>query len=653
MSTAVGDLVATLGMNTSPWSSAIAGAKQMLNTFKQDAQAGMSQLKQTMSNLGSHVGLGGVLAGGGMGAAIWKSISEAGEAAKAQKRLQVILEQTGGAADISAGQINEFAERMMKLTNYDDDAVVSASAALAVFKQRIPGDTFQEALKAAMDINTIMGGDLTDTTRKLGMALADPLKGMKLLRSEGVLFTAEQQSQIKQAMKLGDLNKAQGIILEQVGQTFGGAAEKMASPLTMMKNEIGNIAKEFGAMLLPLTKGFASAMVSGLSTIMQALRALRDRFAAVWQTISEAWGSVGSNPLVKGMVAALPVIAIATAAVAGLLPWLVNIGVVLSAAFTVATGPIGIAFVLIAGVGAAILKVAVHGETMADKLQNVFQWMGESIDAVAMVFRNFTATMVLGYNDILLKALDAAEGMVGPFKNAVQVFIGAWAGAAGAFGAVVDNMQAKLLNFATTARDSAVSIVSGFKAVAQGDWQNAAGAFGLAITNATGVAATAAQNQAASSAAAFGDAFNAAFGAVGANMSAVGGLATGSIRSVIGMENALMMDQIRRNEAGFELRKRQQDVSEKTGEKKKFQFPDLAAAGKAPKDKTKEELPGILEKGSEEAWKRIMAETNRGSDSDKSPQDRTADGIATLAEKTDDANRILGQISDKLEETSL
>jgi len=651
MASAVGDLVATLGMNTSPWSSAIAGARSTLDRFKQDAVSGLGQLKQAMSTL-SLGSVGGAILGGGLLVGASKAVSMFTEAEQAGKKLEAVLKATGGAAGLSSKELMEYAGDLQKVTNFGDDATVAGMAVLATFTQ-IKGDVFKDAVASAQDLSAVMGQDLQSSMVQIGKALNDPIKGMTALRRVGVSFTEEQQRQIANLQKQGDLTGAQRMILAELNTEFGGSAKAMADPIMQAKEAMGDLAERIGAILKPAFTSLWQTANATMTRIVDGVEAVWERFSDVRQTIAELWGALSENPLAQGLMAAVPVLGVVTVALGALLPLATNIGIILSAAFTVATGPIGIAFALVAGVGAALLYVGVKGETMADKLQNVFQWMGESVNQLAMLFRNFSAATVLGFNVILLKSLDVATGMVGPFKTVVQVFVGAWAGAAGAFSAVIDGMQAKLLSFAMTARDSAVSIVSGFKAVAQGDWQSAMAAFGLAITNATGGAATAANDQAVASAAAFGDAFNSASSSVGSAIDAAGGLATGSIRSLIGMENAILMDQIRKNEAGFELRKRKQSEQEKTGGKKPFELPGLGTAGAAKKvEAEKPEVAKVLEKGSEEAWKAIIAATTQGGESAR-PEDRTADGVDKLAEQGRVANDILAKIEGKLEETSI
>ena len=636
MGTAVGDLVATLGMNTSPWSSAIGGAKQMLTQFKSDATAGISQLKNTMSSLGGHVGLGGVLAGGSAVAAIWKSVDAAGEAAKAQKKLGAALAAGGGDADTSAKQLIDYAGQLSKVTNFSKDATTAAMATMAVFKSRMSADTFQDGIKAAQNIASIMGGDLAETSKKVGMALADPVKGMKLLRSEGVLFSAEQQNQIKNAIKSNDLAGAQGMILKQIGATFGGSAEKMLNPMTQMKNQIGEIAVKFGTMLLPLTKGFAGAMTKGLATVMQWVDSLRERFAGVWQTVSELWAAFTSNPMLVSLVAVVPVVAIVIAAIASIAPAVIAVGASLAGAFAIITGPVGAVVAAIAIVGAALLYVGVEGDTMADKLQNVFQWIGEAIDTIAFTFRNFGAIARMTVNNLLLWFLDVFPSMEGPVRAVGEVFVGTWAGCKAFFSAVIDNMLAGLREIANAAKALGAGIQAAWEAIKSGDFSGVGSAFGDAFMKEF---TKQADEKAPNAMQAFKDAYKNAAGAFDKSVTDSGGM-----KKWLEERNKTFADQVAENETAFKLRERKKTEDEVTGGKKPFKMPDVGQQQKQTKE-GKTELPGVLEKGSEEAWKKIMAVTYKTDGEDKSAEATAANTART--------NELLKDMSDKLEETSI
>lgn len=182
--------------------------------------------------------------------AVSGSLSAFRESEKAGKKLDAVLAATGGAAGVTGEEIRKMAGDLQLVTNFEDDATINAAALLATFTQ-IKGDTFQSAIVAAQDLSAVMGQDLNSSIVQVGKALNDPVRGVTALRKVGVAFSEEQQQQIKQLQKSGDLAGAQAIILQELQNEFGGAARAVADPFTILGNVIGDIMEMLGGALLP------------------------------------------------------------------------------------------------------------------------------------------------------------------------------------------------------------------------------------------------------------------------------------------------------------------------------------------------------------------------------------------------------------------
>lgn len=105
MSTAIGDLVASLGMNISPAQTAIGNAQEMFQRFSERTAGIMAKVKGSMGSLttglGMGVGIGAVLAGAeGVKSFFMDSIGLAQDSAKEQKKLGILLTATGASADL-------------------------------------------------------------------------------------------------------------------------------------------------------------------------------------------------------------------------------------------------------------------------------------------------------------------------------------------------------------------------------------------------------------------------------------------------------------------------------------------------------------------------------------------------------------------------
>lgn len=237
-----------------------AGIGDLVCSMKVNSQAFKSGLSESMASMRSFVKGFAVLAapiGGAL--ALGHSVEAAQEQIGAQKRLSAVLEATGHSAGFSDKALFQFASDLQKTTNFADETTISAMSMLATFKN-IRGDTFKQAVKSAQDLSTIMGTDLPESTRLIGKALSDPLRGIQSLHRAGVSLSQDQQAQIKQMMDAGNLKGAQGVILAGLKGSFGGAAEALASPLTQVKNVINDVAENIGMAILPSLKVVASTL---------------------------------------------------------------------------------------------------------------------------------------------------------------------------------------------------------------------------------------------------------------------------------------------------------------------------------------------------------------------------------------------------------
>jgi phage-related minor tail protein len=243
----IGDLVATLAIDN------------------RDFIRGVKQAESLTASMSSKItGLLTPLAASFAGAfAVGSAISGAKEAAAAEAKLTAVLTATGHAAGISTEQVKAYAAQLQAVTNFEDDATVSAASMLAAFTN-IKGDQFTATLTAAADLATVMGGDLGSAVKLLGKAMNDPADGLSKLAKAGVQFTDQQKQQIAALQESGDLMGAQEAILGALNAKFKGAAESVADPFIKLKNNVGDIGETLGAGMLPVLNSLAETTVSWL-----------------------------------------------------------------------------------------------------------------------------------------------------------------------------------------------------------------------------------------------------------------------------------------------------------------------------------------------------------------------------------------------------
>jgi F0F1-type ATP synthase membrane subunit c/vacuolar-type H+-ATPase subunit K len=158
------------------------------------------QSEQKLDGIGSHfkgiaVGIGGALAGLGLGAFVASSVNAATEAAAGFRTMEQVIQATGQAAGLTAEQVADVASNLSLKIGVDDDEIIAAQSVLLTFKN-VTGDTFTTATSLAADMSAVFGQDLSASATQLGKALNDPVAGVSALSRIGIQFTEDQKAMI-------------------------------------------------------------------------------------------------------------------------------------------------------------------------------------------------------------------------------------------------------------------------------------------------------------------------------------------------------------------------------------------------------------------------------------------------------------------------
>lgn len=237
----------------------------------QQAINGLKKVGQTIDSLGtpnaekSIASLGASILSMGAGAAasiltVKKLVATTKEAvelytaqAKEETALAVAIKATGQEASFSVLEIKKLAEELQGVTTYASGAILPIAQILLQTKS-IGQDIMPQATEAALDLATAMGTSTTDSARKLAQALADPVRGITILRSNMVTLSPESQATIRQFAELGDVASAQKVILDELAATYGGLAREQGSlgvaKLEQIKNVIGDIKTNLGQSII-------------------------------------------------------------------------------------------------------------------------------------------------------------------------------------------------------------------------------------------------------------------------------------------------------------------------------------------------------------------------------------------------------------------
>jgi len=219
-----------------------------------------------------------------------------------------VLKSTGGAANVTAKQIESLSSALEKKSMLDDEAIQSGGNLLLTFTKirneaGKGNDIFNQTVQAMVDVSTAMGIDANTAAIQLGKALQDPIRGVGQLRRVGVSFTEAQRDQIKALVESGKTMEAQKMILRELEIQFGGSAlaasKTLDGSLAILRNTFNNIAGDLVAKFLPSLTNAGIKLVNFLGqlgkqpTLEAKVRFVIDKFGdLVWsgaQTIANWW----------------------------------------------------------------------------------------------------------------------------------------------------------------------------------------------------------------------------------------------------------------------------------------------------------------------------------------------------------------------------
>ncbi len=244
----------------------------------------------------------------------------AAEAEKSSAKLEASFKNMGRTSGKTLEQLKQQATDLGEATTFDDEGIMEAQAALLSFGA-VSGKAFDRALQGAADYAAATDTDLTTATKSFGKALADPVKGLSRLARAGIVFTEQQQEQVKALVESGDTLGAQNIILEGIEQRYKGVNETLsntaAGETAQAFEDLENAGEEIGAIFLPilasLAKGvqqFAHFVQDNMPTIKAVIGTVMAAVGAAFNFVAteviprvvSAFSSVGGSANVIGSV---------------------------------------------------------------------------------------------------------------------------------------------------------------------------------------------------------------------------------------------------------------------------------------------------------------------------------------------------------------
>jgi hypothetical protein len=246
------------------------------------------------SKLGGIAKTAGLAAGAtGLGAIAYTlkaGIDEYSQSSKVAAQTQAVIKSTGGAANVTAKQVDRLSTSLMNKSGADDEAIKTGANMLLTFtnvrnEAGKGNDIFDQATKTLLDMSTAMNGgaipsaeQLSKQAIQLGKALNDPTTGMTALHRVGVSFTDAQKAQVAAMVKAGDTMGAQKLILHELNKEFGGSADAIGKTLpgqiSILRENFNNLAGDIVTKMAPKLNeavGFLSDHSAQIGAVITAV----------------------------------------------------------------------------------------------------------------------------------------------------------------------------------------------------------------------------------------------------------------------------------------------------------------------------------------------------------------------------------------------
>jgi len=349
------------------------------------------------------------------------------------QQTDAVLKSTGGAANVTAKQVDSLADSISRVAGVDDEAIQAGANMLLTFKNirneaGQGNDIFNQTVQATTDMAAGMaaasGGaiNMKSASIQLGKAMNDPILGMTALTRVGVQFTETQQNVIRKLVESGNLMQAQKVILAEVTSQFAGSAEAQATASGKVSVAFENLAETVGGLLAPAI----TVLAQGLQDVIGFLQ---DEAPAAWKAFSDgvmqAWDAVKPFAQTIGGVL-IPLFEKAWNAIRDKLlpalekiaPLLVVIGGAIVLFATVMLAQVALVVIAVSHIVAAFMEVV---QFVRDK------FVEPIVNAIAKIV-DFIGKVAGQVKDAFLGAWNAVKApvlaVIGSFIAAIQTLIG-------------------------------------------------------------------------------------------------------------------------------------------------------------------------------------------------------------------------------------
>ena len=177
---------------------------------------------------------------------------------------------TGGAAGKTSDELDKMSTSLESHSLFAHDKILQDITGTMLTFDKVTGATFDRASQAAIDLAARWKIDLQSAALMVGKALQDPSEGLGMLTRRYVHMTKAEKDHIKALTAAGRTGEAQKYILDAIGRSTGGMAQKIrdaSSGFIIFRNKLMEVGTSFGEILQPYFKKFYDMLVKVLDKI--------------------------------------------------------------------------------------------------------------------------------------------------------------------------------------------------------------------------------------------------------------------------------------------------------------------------------------------------------------------------------------------------
>lgn len=474
-------------------------ASSLKKAFGQ-AHDSSSKFGKGLQSLGKVATVGVGAAFVGLAATLKVGFGELAEGQKVAAQTGAVLKSTGGAAGVTAKQVEGLAGSLSRMSGVDDEAIQSGQNLLLTFtnlhnEAGKGNDIFNQATKTMLDMSVALGTDASGSAIQLGKALNDPVKGITALTRVGVSFTEGQKASIKAMVDAGDTIGAQKVILAELTKEFGGSAkaagDTFPGQLSKLRNAFEEVAASVASTLLPhLTRlaEWANEHMPQIQAVLQAgVGAIATAIDGIASAVNASMGPLGAF---KSWLEENPQLAkMAAGAILGLAAALA-VATVAQTAFNIAAlmNPWVLAVAGAAALTGALVALYVTNERVHESVNSFFADLRtvtlRSLEVARGAWERFggaiTAIVVAFVKTVTIPFQNAYDVITGTFRAFSAAFRGDWSALGKALVQIIDAFGGNLVKAVlaqagvvlTAAMAVGRAVVDGIRAGVEGAWDS-------------------------------------------------------------------------------------------------------------------------------------------------------------------------------------